>query len=180
MLSSQSWADAIDDCLLQASKIDMGTWNYTGHWDDYGTIHTVAGQTTMTEPAPGKFKVVGTNIVTNQSFQNEMTVADRRTTVTYHGTGRWESDWESDFDELSRKRGSLLKVTSTNCLVNEGRYFLTQRFKFKTKTRMGDDFEFEAKSTGTSEWNLFVNQWRQAGTDNPFTPFLTRWSSKAN
>jgi hypothetical protein len=157
MLSSQSWADAIDDCLLQASKIDLGTWNYTGHWDDYGTIHTVAGQTTMTEPAPGKFKVVGTNIVTNQSFQNEMTVADRRTTVQGYG-----------------------KVTATNCLVNEGRYFLTQRFKFKTKTRMGDDFEFEAKSTGTSEWNLFVNQWRQAGTDNPFTPFLTRWSSKAN
>jgi len=126
-----------------------------GRWDDYGTIHTIAGQVTITEPASRKVKVVGTNIVTNQSFQNEMTLADMRNTV----------------------QGGA-KVTATTCVVSDGRYFITLRYKMKT--RMGDDFEFEAKNTGTNDWQLYVNQWRQAGTDNPFTPFLTRWSSKAN
>lgn len=84
------------------------------------------------------------------AFSNDSTVEDLRTR-TYNGD----------------------TVTDTTCSFTGERYLIVQRYP--RSTDRGDRFEYESKTTGGRDWQLFVDQWRRRPED-AFTPFLTRWS----
>lgn len=152
-LGAATNADEVDACLDGAMDMQIGDWAFTGQLENYGSLVPQTGAVTISKTREGKYRTTGSVGDGGNVFTNDATVSELRN-VTYNGDA----------------------VTSTTCAITDDRYLIVQRYR--RTTDRGDDFEYENKTTGSRDWQLFIDQWRRAGTTEPFRPFLTRWSTR--
>ncbi|MEM7364576.1 MAG: hypothetical protein AAF525_11165 [Pseudomonadota bacterium] len=149
--------DNVDECLAQSMDLQIGGWSYTGQLENYGNLVPLSGTVTISKLGHHRYRTKGTIGDGENGFTNDQTVSDMRR-MMYNGS----------------------TITSTTCSIADERYLLVQRYQ--RTTDQGDVFEYETKTTGGRDWQLFVDQWRriegedESDSSAPFRPFYTRWS----